>query len=101
MYINMATFKVQAEHHAAFMEKLTDNARNSVHQEEGCLRFDVLQDESDPNTIYVYEVFRDKADLEAHHDTPHSRRWKAAYEWLAAPIVSKRSSNVFPTDDAW
>ena len=101
MYINIATFKVQAEHHAAFTEALIDNASNSVQQEAGCLRFDVLQDESDPNTIYVYEVFRDKADLEAHHETAHSRRWRAAYAWLAAPIVAHRCFNIFPTDDNW
>src|SRR5215475_6616909 len=51
---------IKAGYHEAFMEALLGDARGAVYDEPGCLRFDVLQDAGDPNTIYLYEVYRDE-----------------------------------------
>ena len=40
----MVTIKIKAGHRDAFMEALLSDARGSVYDEPGCLRFDVLQD---------------------------------------------------------
>jgi quinol monooxygenase YgiN len=44
----MVTIKIKAGHRDAFMEAMLSDARGSVHDELGCLRFDVLQDAKDP-----------------------------------------------------
>src|SRR5215470_810366 len=67
----MVTIKIKAGHRDAFMEALLSDARGSVHDEPGCLRFDVLQDARDANTLYLYEVYRDEAAIEAHRQAPH------------------------------
>jgi (4S)-4-hydroxy-5-phosphonooxypentane-2,3-dione isomerase len=62
----MVTIKIKPGHHDAFMEAMLGDARGPAYDEPGCLRFDVVQDANDPNTIYLYEVYRDEAAIEAH-----------------------------------
>ena len=37
------------------------DAKGSVNNEPGCLRFDVIQEGADPNRIWLYEVYVDEA----------------------------------------
>lgn len=55
----------------AFMEAMRINAAASVRDEPGCLVFDVLRDRSDPERVWLYEVYIDEAAFEAHMRTPH------------------------------
>ncbi|MCO7553727.1 putative quinol monooxygenase [Pseudomonas otitidis] len=55
----------------AFMEAMRINAAASVRDEPGCLVFDVLRDRSDPDRVWLYEVYTDEAAFEAHMQTPH------------------------------
>lgn len=55
----------------AFMEAMRINAAASVRDEPGCLVFDVLRDRSDPDRVWLYEVYTDEAAFEAHMRTPH------------------------------
>jgi len=50
-------------------------APKASQDQPGCLRFDVIQDDKDPNTIYFYEVYRDDAAIEAHRAAPHYSAW--------------------------
>lgn len=43
--------------------------------EPGCLDFDLWQDELDPRTFHVSEVFRSKRDFDAHQDRTESSDW--------------------------
>jgi autoinducer 2-degrading protein len=56
---------------AAFMAAMTINAAASVRDEPGCLVFDVLRDRSDPDVLYLYEVYRDEAAFAAHMLSEH------------------------------
>ena len=56
MYVIVATLQIQQEHRETFIEEMLNDARGSVNDEPGCLRFDVIQDEKDPNRIYLYEI---------------------------------------------
>ncbi|WP_271408879.1 putative quinol monooxygenase [Pseudomonas sp. Q1-7] len=55
----------------AFMDAMAVNAAASVRDEPGCLVFDVLQDRSDPELVWLYEVYTDEAAFEAHMRTAH------------------------------
>ncbi|MCY1283717.1 (4S)-4-hydroxy-5-phosphonooxypentane-2,3-dione isomerase [compost metagenome] len=55
----------------AFMAAMRINAAASVRDEPGCLVFDVLQDRSDPDLVWLYEVYVDEAAFEAHMRTAH------------------------------
>ena len=102
MHILMVTIKIKPGHRDAFMEAMLDDARGSNKDEPGCLRFDVLQDVEDPNTIHLYEVYRDEAALEAHRQAPHYTRWRETVsDWFDGPVVRRVCTNIVPPDDAW
>jgi autoinducer 2-degrading protein len=86
----------------AFLAETARNARSSL-QESGVLRFDVLQDQSDPTHVVLVEVYRDADAAAAHKDTPHYATWRETVaEMMARPRESVKFAAVFPTvDDMW
>jgi len=102
VYVLLVTIRIQPGHRDAFMEAMLDDARGSVADEPGCLRFDVLQDSKDANTIYLYEAYRDREAFDAHLQAPHFIRWRdAVKDWYAAPSQVVNGTSVFPLDAAW
>jgi len=67
---------IQPEKIEAFKELASYNAANS-NQEEGCSRFEVLQQEDDSTRFMLIEHYRDEAAVEAHRQTAHYARWAA------------------------
>ncbi len=97
MFVLMVTVKVKPEKRQQFLEVIEDDSISSVRDEPGCVRFDVLQDNADPNTYYFYEVYQDEAAVAAHRQTPHLARWlKASEEVLSEPSQVTRMTSVFP-----
>ncbi len=100
----MVTSKIKAGHRDAFMEAMRSDARGSVYDEPGCLRFDVLHDTKDPHTIYLYEVYRDETAIEAHRQAPHfvkgeKRSQRGAY--LSSQNLLQSASTSMWWPDAW
>ena len=56
---------IKPGHKEEFMASMLGDARGSNNDEPGCLRFDVLQDNEDPNKLHLYEVYQDEAAVEA------------------------------------
>jgi quinol monooxygenase YgiN len=54
-----------------FMEAMRVNAASSVTDEPGCLVFDVIRDFSEPDLVWLYEVYESEAAFEAHMLTAH------------------------------
>ena len=102
MYAILGIIKVKAEHLDAFVAHVREHAARSL-TEAGCLRYDVLQDESDPQTICLYEVFRSEADLDVHHAQDYYRSWMAmSRDWRDTTSYSRRVlRHVFPPDADW
>jgi (4S)-4-hydroxy-5-phosphonooxypentane-2,3-dione isomerase len=76
------------------------NARSSL-GEAGVLRFDVIQDQADPEHVVLVEVYRDEEASAAHKLTPHYAAWRDAVTgMMAQPRESARFSAVFPADTA-
>ena len=80
----------------AFLAATLVNARASL-GEPGVLRFDVLQDQADPQHVVLAEVYRDDDASAAHKLTPHYATWRdTVAEMMAEPRQSTRFSAVFP-----
>lgn len=91
------TVKIKPELRGRFLEVIEDDATASVRDEPGCLRFEVLQDASDPDTYYFFEVYFDEAAILAHRATPHFARWnEASQEVLQQPAQRLVTIPVFP-----
>jgi len=79
-----------------FLAATLVNARSSL-QEPGVLRFDVIQDQDDPEHVVLAEVYRDADASAAHKLTAHYATWRdSVAEMMAEPRASTRFSAVFP-----
>ena len=88
--------RIRPERIGDFLAATVINARASM-AEPGVLRFDVLQDQSDPARAVLVEVYRDDEASAAHKLTPHYATWRdAVAEMMAEPRQSVRYSTVFP-----
>ncbi|MSP97453.1 MAG: antibiotic biosynthesis monooxygenase [Betaproteobacteria bacterium] len=103
MYAVVVPLKVKPEMREKFLAAALDDSTCSVRDEPGCLRFDVLQDNTDPNKFFFYEVFYevylDENAFKAHQASAHYPRWRAAAaEVLAEPTNASRCTTIFPQD---
>src|SRR5688500_19977157 len=64
--------RVKADQTEKFLKAIEHDALGSERDEPGCLRFNVLRDEKEPNVYYFFEVYKDEAALEAHRKAPRS-----------------------------
>lgn len=102
MYALVVTIHIKPEHRDEFIAAMLDDARGSVQNEPGCLLFNVVQDEADPNCLHLYEVYRDAEAVQAHMQTPHFQRWlEVTKDWLAEPLAIARGTHLFPPDEVW
>ena len=102
MFAIFATLKVKPEERDLFLRGIKDDAICSVRDEEGCLRFNVYQDNSDENTYHLFEVYRDEAAFQAHRESPHFKRFGATVEqWSAAPLDVKTATSVYPRGEEY
>src|SRR5437764_7708035 len=88
--------RVKPEERERFLKAIEVDALGSEKDEPGCLRFNVLHDQQDPNVYYFFEVYRDEAALEAHRAAPHYAVWRAAADTLDGPTEPTRCTPVFP-----
>ncbi len=92
---------VKAEQVEAFKAATIENARNSI-REPGVARFDVLQQQDDPQRFVLVEVYRTAEDPARHKETAHYRKWRETVaEMMAEPRSSIKYANVFPDDGGW
>lgn len=102
MYVLVVTIDIKAGFKDPFVAEMLADARGSVRDEPGCVRFDVIQDEKEPNRIYLYEVYKDRAAFDYHLTTPHFLKWKGAVQdWFASPAVVGAGRSIFPADADW
>jgi (4S)-4-hydroxy-5-phosphonooxypentane-2,3-dione isomerase len=103
VYTLMVRIQVKPEHREEFLKGITElDARASLENEPGCLRFDVMVDESDPNVVLLYEVYRDKAAFEEHGKSAHIARWRAhSPGWAEGPATIWRGISHFPAAEAY
>lgn len=83
MIVRIIDVYVKAANREEFKQASLKNRQGSI-REPGVLRFDVLQDDSDPGHFVLYEVYRDVKATEAHKETSHYQEWKVAVEPMMA-----------------
>ena len=71
MFVVCVEFEIIPRHLDDFLLAMRKNAAQSHALEAGCQQFDVCQDQQNPNTIFLYEIYDDEAAFEAHKAAPH------------------------------
>ncbi|MHC4157698.1 MAG: putative quinol monooxygenase [Planctomycetota bacterium] len=85
----------------AFKTATLENAHNSV-QEPGVARFDVIQQQDDPNRFVLVEVYRTSDDPARHKETAHYQKWRdTVADMMAESRSSIKYTNVFPEEQGW
>ncbi len=102
MFSLFVKIQIKPEFRDRYIEAALGDAVGSTRDEPGCYRFDVLQDDQDPNTIYFYEVYRDEAAFQEHTKQAHMIKWRdTVKDWNARPTEVVRTHSIFPADAAW
>lgn len=70
MHVTLVEINVKPDMVERFKEVFLPNHLGSI-EEEGNLRFDVLQDEEEPTRFVIYEAYRDEEAMLAHKQTAH------------------------------
>lgn len=92
---------VKPESVEAFRAATLENARSSV-REPGVIRFDVVQQEDDPERFVLVEIYRTADDPARHKETAHYAAWRDAVEpMMAEPRRSTKFLPVFPEPARW
>ena len=63
--------------------------------EPGCIRYDFLQSPHEPDQFVCFELWKSRADLDEHFQTPH---FKTLAERLPALIVGEAEILTYETD---
>lgn len=96
MHVTLVQVRVKSEHVADFIEASRANHEASI-REPGNLRFDVLQDASDPARFVLYEAYRSAEAAAAHKETAHYLAWRERVApWMAEPRVGTRYLGLCP-----
>ena len=104
MYVIIAPIQIKEGYREEFIEAMLDDAKGSVNDEPGCLRFDVIQDAGDPHRIWLYEVYKDEAAFQAHTQAPHFIKWRDSTQDLRVEGIQGAacgSTNIWPPDAEW
>ena len=101
MFILNVHIHVLPAHLEAFKQATIVNATNS-RREPGVVRFDVLQCVDNPTQFALYEVYRDRAAVDAHKQTAHYNEWAGKVtDWLAEPRTRVFYENLDPADESF
>ncbi|MFD4668186.1 putative quinol monooxygenase [Lentzea sp. NPDC058450] len=71
MYQFLVSFTVQPEHREDFVKVARRTAEDSLANEPGSLRFEVIADEEDADVFYLNEVYADVEAFQAHAVGPY------------------------------
>lgn len=62
---------IKPESRDLFLRTIQHNATASVLNETNCFVFDIIEDQEEENTFYLYEIYSDKEALQTHKTTEH------------------------------
>jgi (4S)-4-hydroxy-5-phosphonooxypentane-2,3-dione isomerase len=76
VYINAVDLVIIPDQMTKFIEAVKENGANAV-KEPGCREFNISVLQSNPNHVFLYEVYDNEAALAAHRNTDHFKKFIA------------------------
>jgi autoinducer 2-degrading protein len=71
MLVITVTFRVKAGNEDRFLNRVSQQAADSLRAEPDCRRFDVSVDLNDARRVFLYEIYTDQNAFAAHLRSPH------------------------------
>ena len=98
MMVTCVNIEVKAEFIQEFISECKKNHEQSV-QENGNLRFDILQESAEPTKFLLYEAYETEEAAVAHKQTKHYNAWRTAVEhMMAKPRYGIKHKIIFPME---
>ena len=83
-----------------FIEATRENHKHSI-QENGNLRFDILQDALEPSKFVLYEAYDSDTAVAAHKETSHYAKWRdTGAPWMVKPREGVKHKLLFPEKES-
>jgi (4S)-4-hydroxy-5-phosphonooxypentane-2,3-dione isomerase len=102
VYAVLVKLHLKPEHKEDFMKELLGDAVGATQKEPGCLQFNIIQHESEPNSVCLYEVYKSEADYQNHRTMPHYLKWREAVkDFYTSPPEINRGTIQFPSANEW
>lgn len=90
-------FKFETNNVNLAIKLLTDMQNKVIEHEEGCIVYDILLNDEEPNTIYLYECYENNKALELHNNAPY---FKDIVEKQLAPLIkTQKIIKLHPIND--
>ncbi|MFC2087469.1 antibiotic biosynthesis monooxygenase [Bacteroidota bacterium] len=100
MVVTLVHVEVKPEYIDEFIEATIINHNHST-KEEGNLRFDLIQDEKNPEKFIIYEAYNSMEAVSAHKETSHYHSWRTKVaDMMAKPREGIRYKILAPSNDA-
>ncbi|MCE2518094.1 MAG: antibiotic biosynthesis monooxygenase [Alphaproteobacteria bacterium] len=71
MYVVTVIFELHPGQGENFLPVVKAQAENSMRLEDGCYQFDVAFNDDDPDTVFLYELYADRAAFDDHLNSSH------------------------------
>lgn len=82
----LVDFQVKPECREAFLALMRGNAKLTKETEPGCLQFDVIIADDDPNHVALVELYRDEAARKYHGALPRLAEIRAKYADMVSSV---------------
>ena len=90
MFVITVDFEIKSEFVNEFRNRVLKQAKDSLHNEEKCLIFDVCFDEKNTNKVFLYEIYQDKDAFDYHLKSDHYLNFdKDVKNWVTKKIVNQ------------
>ncbi|MCG8311240.1 MAG: antibiotic biosynthesis monooxygenase [Cytophagales bacterium] len=98
MIVTFVHVWVKPEHLDDFIIATTENHQSSI-RETGNLRFDLVQDATNPAKFVIYEAYASDEAAAAHKETEHYKKWRdAVADWMDRPRKGEKHYIIAPRD---
>jgi autoinducer 2-degrading protein len=86
----LVEFIVHENHRQAFIQRVQQQAKDSLALEDECHYFDVCTDDANPARIVLYEIYGDTAAFELHLASDHFHRFdKDVSDWVISRDICR------------
>ena len=89
LYINAVDIDVVPGQIENYLAALKENGAAAIQTEPGCREFNITISQTDPNHVFIFEVYDNAAALDAHRQTDHFKKYAATTK----DMVAKREAH--------
>ena len=90
MFVITVDFEIKSEFVNVFRNRVLQQAKDSLNNEEKCFTFDVCFDEKNTNKVFLYEIYQDKNAFDYHLKSDHYLSFdKDIKNWVTKKTVNQ------------